>query len=118
MVVPDQRKVPATAGWILKNGAVTGLGIRPSVTIGSEKTTVTSLDSPRSAVSPDGRALTTERFVWASDRDVTASDRRVEAATTIRVSMSPREGGIRVRCIDTWSRSHQMAAPTPRTVLR
>ena len=46
--MPDQRNVPAIAGWILKNGAVTGLGIRPNATIGSEKTTVTSRDSPRS----------------------------------------------------------------------
>ena len=36
MVVPDQRNVPGTDGDILKNGARTGEGIRPSVTIGSE----------------------------------------------------------------------------------
>ena len=50
------RSPPAT---IRKNGARTGDGIRPSVTIGSEKTTRTSLASARDATSPDGPALTT-----------------------------------------------------------
>src|SRR5262245_46210899 len=50
IVVPDQRKVPGIAGWILKNGAETESGIRPNLTIGSEKTTVISRDSPRSEV--------------------------------------------------------------------
>jgi hypothetical protein len=39
MVVPDHLNVPRIAGSIRTNGAVTGCGIRPSVTIGSEKTT-------------------------------------------------------------------------------
>ena len=59
MVVPDQRNAPGTAGEIRKNGAFTGDGIRPSVTIGSENTTRTSPASARDATSPAGRALTT-----------------------------------------------------------
>ena len=59
IVVPDQRNVPGTEGAIRKNGARTGDGILPSVTIGSEKTTRTSLASARDATSPDGPALTT-----------------------------------------------------------
>src|SRR5688572_4372038 len=93
--VPDQRNVPARAGWILKNGAVTGFGIRPRATIGSEKTTVISRDSPRSDVSPAGLADTTVSRVWASDRTTTTSERRQEATSAIRVSMCPREGWVR-----------------------
>jgi hypothetical protein len=43
MVVPDHLNVPGIAGVIRTNGAVTGFGIRPSVTIGSEKTMRISL---------------------------------------------------------------------------
>src|SRR5262245_45831867 len=38
IVVPDHRKLPGIAGAMRTNGAVTGSGIRPSVTMGSEKT--------------------------------------------------------------------------------
>src|SRR3954462_9404219 len=93
MDVPDHRNVPGSAGWILKNGAVTGFGIRPNATIGSEKTTVTSLDSPRSEVSPAGRPLTPVTLVWASDQPAAPKEKRREKATAIRVSMCPRGGG-------------------------
>src|SRR5918994_1703026 len=59
IVVPDQRKVPGTAGAILKNGAVTGCGIRPSTTIGSENVTRISFASVSASNSPVGPALTT-----------------------------------------------------------
>jgi hypothetical protein len=60
IVVPDHRKVPGAAGVIRKNGARTIAGIRPSATIGSEKTTRTSLASARLATSPVGPAETTD----------------------------------------------------------
>src|SRR5262245_8432629 len=58
IVVPDQRNVPGTDGEILKNGARTVAGMRPSVTIGSEKTTRTSFPSASVAISPCGPELT------------------------------------------------------------
>src|SRR4051794_5647176 len=59
MVVPDQRSVPAIGGRMVRNGAVTGSGIRPSVTMGSEKMTRISFASLRLAISSVGPALTT-----------------------------------------------------------
>src|SRR5262249_51893739 len=47
IVVPDQRNVPAIVGRIVTNGAVTGSGIRPSTTMGSEKTMRISFASRR-----------------------------------------------------------------------
>src|SRR5215212_3824866 len=57
VVVPDQRKAPGTAGAMWNQGGVTSLGILPTTTIGSEKTTRTSLASARLATSPMGPAL-------------------------------------------------------------
>ena len=58
MVVPDQRKPPAMAGVMRTNGAVTGDGMRPNVTIGSEKTMRISLACARLASDPSGPVLT------------------------------------------------------------
>ena len=62
MVVPDHRKVPAIAGAIRTYGGLTTAGMRPSVTIGSEKTMRISFASARLAISPSGPALTIVRF--------------------------------------------------------
>src|SRR4029077_19315103 len=74
------------AGWILKNGADTGSGIRPSLTIGSEKTTVISRDSPRSDVSPPGRPLTTVSAFWAR-AGAHRKTHSKEVANAIRIRM-------------------------------
>src|SRR5919198_764915 len=58
MVVPDQRNVPFTAGLILKNAGRSRSGMRPSATIGSEKTMRISFASSIEAISPVGPALT------------------------------------------------------------
>jgi hypothetical protein len=52
--VPDQRNVPGTAGSMRKNGAVTGWGMRPSTTMGSEKVTRISFACSMSVISPSG----------------------------------------------------------------
>ena len=86
IVVPDQRNVPCSAGEILKNGGRTRAGIRPSVTMGSEKTTRTSSASARLATSPWGPAFTIVsgacpcRKVWAAtgnDTEGTISHARI-----------------------------------------
>src|SRR5437762_13015882 len=59
MVVPDQRNVPFTAGLILKNDGRSRSGMRPSVTIGSEKTMRIALASSIEATSSPGPELTT-----------------------------------------------------------
>ena len=60
-VVPDHRNVPAIAGAIRTNGARTTAGMRPRVTIGSEKTMRISFASARLSISPSGPALTIVR---------------------------------------------------------
>jgi uncharacterized protein (DUF433 family) len=87
VVVPDQRKVPLTAGLIRKNGAVTGCGILPRTTIGSEKTAWISLASASVAVSPTGPALTM-RSVLAAKEGVASSRKKRSAATLFL--MTPR----------------------------
>ena len=57
--MPDHRNVPERAGRIVTNGAVTGSGIRPRTTIGSENTIRISFASPRVAISPVGPLWTT-----------------------------------------------------------
>jgi hypothetical protein len=59
IVVPDQRNVPVIAGRMVTNGAVTGSGMRPSTTIGSEKTIRISLASRRFWISLVGPLCTT-----------------------------------------------------------
>ncbi len=59
MVVPDQRKVPDMAGAMRTNGAVTGDGMRPNVTIGSENTIRISLACASVASAPSGPVRTT-----------------------------------------------------------
>src|SRR5215212_5469950 len=67
VVVPDQRNVPLTGGGILKKGAVTGWGILPRTTIGSEKTARISFASASVVVSPTGPALITRRVLAANE---------------------------------------------------
>ncbi len=63
IVVPDQRNVPpGIAGAMVTNGAVTGCGIRPSATIGSENTIRISFTCSRLSASPVGPLLTTVRL--------------------------------------------------------
>ena len=50
--------MPASAGVMRTNGARTGDGMRPSVTIGSENTIRISLASASAAISPVGPELT------------------------------------------------------------
>jgi hypothetical protein len=57
--VPDHRKEPGRPGRIWQKGAVTGWGMRPRATMGSENTTRTSLASASSATSPWGAACRT-----------------------------------------------------------
>src|SRR5688500_856201 len=67
IVLPDHRKVPATAGVIFTNGAATLSGILPSATIGSENTIRISLPSSRVFSSPVGPVLTTVKAAfWAA----------------------------------------------------
>ena len=93
MVVPDQRSVPLIAGWMRRNGAVTGSGIRPSLTIGSEKTTVTSRDSPRSEVSPLGRALTMVSAFWARAWELRRTHSNEKTNAILMRMVSCKEGG-------------------------
>src|SRR5207302_7320334 len=58
VVVPDQRNVPFTAGAMWNHGTTRSFGIFPTATIGSLKTTRTSLASARLATSPTGPAFT------------------------------------------------------------
>src|SRR3954452_3378067 len=98
MGVPDQRKLPATVGEILKNGARTGDGMRPSVTIGSEKTTRISLASASDATSPLGPALTTDSgrggapdWAWAGDgRSTDVTIVRIDAMRSMRETCADR----------------------------
>src|SRR5947209_10497370 len=57
VVVPDQRNVPFTAGAMWNQGTASSLGIFPTATIGSLKTTRISLASASVATSPTGPAL-------------------------------------------------------------
>src|SRR6186997_2892038 len=59
MVAPDQRKLPGTAGVMWKKAGRSLAGTVASATIGSEKTTRTSLASAADAISPDGPLRTT-----------------------------------------------------------
>src|SRR2546427_1884035 len=59
IVGPAHRNVPATAGLIEKNGAVTSSGRRPIGTIGCEKRMRISAACARLAISPVGCAVTT-----------------------------------------------------------
>src|SRR5437764_1027434 len=59
VVVPDQRNAPFTAGAMWNHGTTRFFGIFPTATIGSLKTTRTSLASARLATSPTGPAFTT-----------------------------------------------------------
>ena len=59
MVVPDHRKVPATAGVMCKKAGFSRGGTCASATIGSEKTTRISFASSPARTSPVGPALTT-----------------------------------------------------------
>src|SRR6266545_2409316 len=58
VVVPDQRNFPLTAGAMWNHGTTRSLGIFPTATIGSLKTTRISLASARLAISPTGPAFT------------------------------------------------------------
>src|SRR5438552_18600363 len=57
VVVPDHRNVPFTGGSMRNHGAATLLGIFPTTTIGSLKTTRISFASASVASSPTGPAL-------------------------------------------------------------
>ena len=94
IVVPDHRKVPATAGAILKNGGRSRAGTRPSATIGSENTTRISLACSTAVTSPVGPALTMRSGVrggagaCASDGPAYTTK---AAQTTSSFIMAPRE---------------------------
>src|SRR6185436_4579895 len=90
VVVPDHRNMPFTLGEMWNHGAVTGLGIRPRTTIGSEKSTRTSLASSRDATSPDGPALTTRKVSAAKAAVATSANRN--AATAFLIASQSKSG--------------------------
>src|SRR5215212_10564012 len=79
VVVPDQRNAPGTAGEMWNHGGLTSLGILPTTTIGSEKTTRISFASARVATSPMGPALMMVSL--SSARAATARKRKTKAAS-------------------------------------
>ena len=109
MVVPDQRKLPAMAGTMRTNGAVTGDGMRPSLTIGSENTIRISLAWASVASAPSGPVRTTVRVPGAAG-DCAAAD---AASRTIehRASDTDRTRVIRSIKYDLGSR-HARQQPT------
>src|SRR5215218_1096159 len=84
---------------MLKNGAVTVSGIRPSDTIGSEKTIRTSFASARLPTSPLGPALTTDNTAGCAAADLAVVAARQAINVSIRTIRGPVMGiGLTWRC--------------------
>src|SRR5688572_12276551 len=89
--VPDQRKVPSTAGSMRKKGATTGCGMRPSTTMGSEKVTRISFACSMSVTSPSGPVWrTASSCARAGAAASSATPRTADAPHPILIQAPPR----------------------------
>src|SRR4029453_9429391 len=95
---PAQRNAPFTAGAIVKNGAVTGSGMRPSATIGSANTTRISFASSRVASSPSGPALRTRNSA-AQDGATSPIVAHASRTAVFIVAMPPEGPRVYVQCV-------------------